>query len=85
MGLPLTAVSALTNRLAVPDVALGALLGAHKLVAGGALWHANGALVALNVYIACRHTALVSANVRAALLEWLTVLKLGKENMGFGN
>lgn len=78
VGFSLTAVPALTNRLAVPDVALRPLLGAHELVAGGALWHSNGALAALDVYVACCHTALVTADIRAALLEGLAVLKLEK-------
>ena len=52
VGLSLTAVPALTNRLSIPDVTLGPLLRAHELVAGGALWHSDGALVALDVYIA---------------------------------
>lgn len=75
VGFPLTAVSALTNWLAVPDVTLGPLLRAHELVAGGTLWHSNGALVPFDVYIACCHTALVTAYIRAALLKSLTVLK----------
>lgn len=76
VGFPLTAVSALTNRLAVPDVTLGPLLRAHELVAGGTLWHSDGAFVALDVYVARCHTAFVTTNVRAALLKCLTVLKL---------
>lgn len=78
VGFPLTAVPALTNRLAIPDVTLRPLLRAHELVAGGALWHSNGALVALDVYIACCHTALVATYIRAALLKRLTVLKMEK-------
>ncbi len=69
VGFSLTAVPALTNRLAVPDVALGPLLRAHELVAGGALWHSDGALVALDVYVTCSHTALVTADIGAALLK----------------
>lgn len=79
VGFSLTAVPALTNRLAIPDVTLGALLRAHELVAGCALWHSNGALVALDVYIACCHTALVAAHIRTAFLKGLTVLKLDKK------
>lgn len=79
VGFSLTAVPALTNRLAIPDVALGPLLRAHELVAGGALWHSYGALVALDVYIACCHTALVTTDIRAALLKRLAVLKLEKK------
>lgn len=78
VGFPLTAVPALTNRLAVPDVTFGPLLRAHELVAGGTLRHSNGALVALDVYIASCHTALVATHVRAALLKSLTVLKSEK-------
>ena len=52
VGFSLTAVPALTHRLAIPDVALGPLLRAHELVAGGALWHSYGALVPLDVSIA---------------------------------
>lgn len=76
VGFSLTAVPALTNRLAIPDVTLRALLRAHELVAGCTLWHSNGALVALDVYIACCHTALVAADIRTAFLKGLTVLKL---------
>lgn len=76
VGFPLTAVPALTNRLAVPDVTLGPLLRAHELVAGGALWHSNGALVSLDVYVARCHTALVTTYIRTALLKRLAVLKL---------
>lgn len=86
VGLSLTAVSALTNRLAIPDVALGALLSAHELVTGGAPWHTNRTLVALDVNVACRNAALVAANVGAALLKSLTVLKFRKEqakHLGF--
>lgn len=79
VGFSLTAVSTLTNRLAVPDVTFGPLLRAHELVAGGTLWHSNGALVALDIYVTCCHTALVTTYVRAALLKCLTVLKLGKK------
>lgn len=79
VGFSLTAVPALTNRLAIPDVTLGPLLRAHELVAGGALRHSNGALVALDVYIACCHTALVTADIKTALLKGLAVLKVGKE------
>lgn len=79
VGFSLTAVPALTNRLAIPDVTLGPLLRAHELVAGGALWHSNGALVALDVYIACCHTALVTTDIGTALLKGLTVLKLEKK------
>lgn len=75
VGFPLTAVSALTDRLTIPDVTLGPLLGAHELVAGGALRHSNGPLAALDVYIARCHTALVTAHIRAALLKRLAVLK----------
>ena len=74
VGLPLAAVAALTNRLAVPDVALGPLLRAHELVAGGTLRHSNGALVAPDVYVARGHAALVSTHIRAALFKRLTVL-----------
>lgn len=52
VGLSLTAVPALTHRLAIPDVTLGALLRAHELVTGGALWHSYGALVAFDVDVA---------------------------------
>lgn len=76
VGFPLTAVSALTNRLTVPDVALRPLLRAHELVTGGTLRHSNGAFVALDVYVACCHTAFVTADIRAALLECLAVLRL---------
>jgi len=75
VGFSLTAVPTLTNRLAVPDVTLGPLLSAHELVTGGALWHSYGAPVALDVYIAGCHTALVTTYIRAALLKCLTVLK----------
>lgn len=76
VGFSLAAVPALTHRLAVPDVALGALLRAHKLVAGGALWHSNGALVALDVDVARCHAALVAADIGTALLERLAVLEV---------
>lgn len=79
VGFSLTAVPALTNRLAIPDVTLGPLLRAHELVAGGALWHSNGAPVALDVYVACCHAALVTADVGTALLKGLAVLQLEKE------
>ncbi len=69
VGLSLTAVPALTNRLAIPDVTLGPLLRTHELVAGGALWHSNGALVPFDVNVACCHTALVTADIRAALFK----------------
>lgn len=81
VGFSLTAVPALTNRLAIPDVTLGPLLRAHELVTGGALWHSNGALVALDVYITCCHAALVTADIKTALLKGLTVLKVGKETI----
>ena len=83
VGFSLATVPALTNRLAVPDVAFRPLLRAHELVAGGALWHSNGALVALDVYIPCCHTALVTAYIKAALLKCLAVLKVGKETKLF--
>lgn len=83
MGFSLTAVAALTDGLTVPDVALGALLRAHELVAGGSLWHSNGTLVALDVYVTRRHTALVTADIRAALLKGLTVLQYGREKTHF--
>lgn len=82
VGLPLAPVPALADGLAVPDVALGALLRAHELVAGGPLRHADGALVALDVDVARRHAALVAAHVGAALLERLAVLG-GKKRRGF--
>lgn len=69
VGFSFTAVPALTNRLAIPDVALGPLLRAHELVAGGTLWHSNRAFVALDVYIARCHAALVTTNIRAALFK----------------
>lgn len=69
VGFSLTAVPALTHRLTIPDVTLGPLLRAHELVAGGALWHSYGALVALDVYVASCHTALVTADIRAALFK----------------
>lgn len=52
VGLPLAAVPALTDRLAIPDVTLRSLLGAHELVAGGSLWHSNWAFASLGVYVA---------------------------------
>lgn len=79
MGLPLAAVSALTNRLPIPDVTLRALLAAHELVTGCTLWHSNGALVALDVYVASSHAAFVTTHIRAALLKRLTVLRLEKD------
>lgn len=79
VGFSLTTVPALTNRLAIPDVAFRSLLGAHELVAGGALWHSNGAPVALDVYIPCCHTALVATYIKATLLKCFTVLKVKKE------
>lgn len=79
VGFSLTTVPALTNRLAIPDVTLRPLLRAHELVAGGSLWHSNGALVALDVYIPCCYTALVTTYIKAALLKCLAVLKVGKE------
>lgn len=75
VGFSLTAVPALTNGLAVPDVTLGPLLRAHELVAGGALRHSYRALVALDVYVARRHAALVATHIAAALLKCLTVLE----------
>lgn len=81
--LSLAAVPALAHGLAVPDVALGALLGAHELVAGGALRHSDGALVALDVYIARGHAALVSTDVGATLFKGLAFLKVeNKRNVG---
>lgn len=77
--LPLTAIPALTDRLAVPDVTLGALLGAHELVAGGTLWHSNWAPVALDINVAGSHAALIATHVRAALLKRLTVLEGGED------
>lgn len=79
VGFSLTAVPALTNRLSIPDVTLRPLLSAHELVAGGALWHSNGALVALDVYIACCHTALVTTDISTALFKGFTFLKMKKE------
>lgn len=79
VGLPLAAVSALTNRLAIPDVTLGALLSAHELVTGCTPRHSNGTLAALYVNIASRHTALVTTDVGAAFLKSLAVLKFRKE------
>lgn len=79
VGLSLAAVPALAHGLSVPDVALGPLLGAHELVAGGALWHSDGALVALDVYIARCHAALVPADVGTALFKGLAFLKMEKE------
>lgn len=75
MGLPLTAVTALTHGLAIPDVALGTLLGAHKLVASGTLWHAHGTLASFDVHVARRHATFVTTHVGAALFEGLTVLR----------
>lgn len=74
VGLSLAAVPALTHRLPVPDVTLGTLLGAHELVTGGSLGHSNGALVALDVNVACRHATLVPTYVETALLKCLAVL-----------
>lgn len=79
VGLSLTAVSALADRLPVPDVTLGPLLRAHELVAGGPLRHPDGALVALDVYVARCHAALVATHVRAALFKCLAVLKEEKK------
>lgn len=81
VGFSLTAVTALTNRLAIPDVALGALLRAHELVAGGALWHSNRTLAALDVYVACCHTALVATDIGAALLKRFTFLEAEKKHI----
>lgn len=85
VGFPLAAVSALTNGLPIPDVTLRALLAAHELVAGGAHWHSNGALVALDVYVASSHTAFVTTHISAALLERLAVLKLEKDCWNYGS
>lgn len=79
VGLSLAAVPALAHGLSVPDVALGPLLAAHELVAGGALRHSDGALVALDVYIARCHAALVPADVGTALFKGLAFLKMEKK------
>lgn len=79
VGLSLAAVPALAHGLSVPDVALRPLLGAHELVAGGALWHSDGALVALDVYIARCHAALVTADVGTTLFKGLAFLKIEKK------
>lgn len=73
MGLPLTAVLALAHRLAIPDVALGALLRAHELVTGGLLGHPHGTRIPLSD-VAGRHTAPVSTDVGAALFKRFTFL-----------
>ena len=70
--LPLAAVPALTHRLSVPDVALGALLVAHKTGTGGLLGHSHGAF--LPVHVTSCHTTPIPTHILATLLEGLTLL-----------
>lgn len=82
MGLSFTAVPALTHGLTLPDVTLGALLRTHELVTLDPFWHANRPLLALNVHVARRHTALVPTHVVAAFLKVFTVLGGDRGYMG---
>lgn len=70
----LTAVPALTHRLAFPDVTLRALLGAHEAGTGSFFGHAHWTLFPINVHVACRHAALVPTYVGTTLLKLLTLL-----------
>lgn len=73
MWLLLTAVPAFAHRLTVPDVALRALLGAHKTGAGCFLWHSHGAL--LSIHITGCHTASIPTHILTTLLIGLALLQ----------
>lgn len=69
----LTAVSTLTHRLAVPDITLGPLLGAHETRTGGFFGHPNRAF--LPIHITGSHTTSSVAYILATFLKGLTHLQ----------
>lgn len=72
VGLPLTAVSAFTHWLPVPDVTLRPLLGTHKTGAGGFFGHPYGAF--LPIHITGCHTTSVPTHILATFFKGLTLL-----------
>lgn len=75
MGFSLTPVTALAHGQSVPDVALGALLGAHEFVAGCFLWHTHWPFLSRNIYVAGCHTASITTNIGTAFFKRFTLLK----------